>query len=226
MYVDAVGTLPPGRDDHVVGPDDAALRRQRPLEARVRREQLVDVARPGDRGREVALRERLRVVVAGEAADLAGVDRALDPLDRRVPRRVGDVRGVVAVVEHHERRRVAHAVQRRHLPLQLRVLEQLGDRGDGPVSFSFHAMPGHPDCHGSEYLRSGSNGGLFCASIRFEKFGIRSLSSSSTQPLSIIRPRKRSLSVRTMMSRSIELPCESGRWIFPKYSAFELMSSK
>jgi hypothetical protein len=96
----------------------------------------------------------------------------------------------------------------------------------GPVSFSFHAMPVIPDCHGSEYVRSGSNGGLFCASIRFPMFGIRSLSSFSTQPLSIIRPRKRSLSVRTMMSRSIELPCDSGRWIFPKYSAFELMSSK
>ncbi len=96
----------------------------------------------------------------------------------------------------------------------------------GPVSFSFQAMPVIPDCHGSEYVRSGSNGGLFCASIRLEMFGIRSLSSSSTQPLSIISPRKRSLSVRTMMSRSIEFPCESGRWIFPKYSPFELMSSK
>ena len=28
------------------------------------------------------------------------------------------------------------------------------------------------------------------------------------------------------MSRSIDCPCESGPWIFPKYSAFELMSSK
>ena len=83
-----------------------------------------------------------------------------------------------------------------------------------------------PDCHGSEYVRSGSNGGLACASMRFAMFGILSLSSSSTQPLSIISPRKRSLSVRTMMSRSIDWPCESGRWIFPKYSAFELMSSK
>ena len=57
-------------------------------------------------------------------------------------------------------------------------------------------------------------------------FGIFSLSSGSTQPLSSIRPRNRSLSVSTMMSRSIPRPCESGPWIFPKYSGLELMSSK
>src|SRR4029078_1273028 len=39
----------------------------------------------------------------------------------------------------------------------------------GPVSFSFQAIPVMPDCHGREYLRSGSNGGLACASIRLEK---------------------------------------------------------
>ena len=29
-----------------------------------------------------------------------------------------------------------------------------------------------------------------------------------------------------MISRSIDCPFESGPWIFPKYSPFELMSSK
>ena len=96
----------------------------------------------------------------------------------------------------------------------------------GPVSFSFQAIPVIPDCHGNDQVRSGSNGGDACASIRFTMFGISSLLSSSTQPLLFMSPRKRSLSVSTMMSRSIPLPCESGPWIFPKYSAFELMSSK
>ncbi len=56
-------------------------------------------------------------------------------------------------------------------------------------------------------------------------FGIALLSSFSAQPLSIRRPGKRELSVRTMMSRSIDWPCESGPWIFPKYDALSLMSS-
>ena len=56
-------------------------------------------------------------------------------------------------------------------------------------------------------------------------FGIASLSSSSVQPLSIIVERNRSLSVRTIRSRSIDWPRDSGPWIFPKYSEFELMSS-
>jgi len=34
------------------------------------------------------------------------------------------------------------------------------------------------------------------------------------------------LSVRTMISRSIPSPFDSGPWIFPKYSSFELISSK
>jgi hypothetical protein len=58
------------------------------------------------------------------------------------------------------------------------------------------------------------------------KFGIALRSSFSSQPLSIRMAGKRELSVRTMMSRSIDWPCESGRWIFPKYVALSLMSSK
>jgi hypothetical protein len=47
-------------------------------------------------------------------------------------------------------------------------------------------------------------------------FGIALLSSFSSQPLSMRMRGKRVLSVITMMSRSIDWPCESGRWIFPK----------
>ena len=56
-------------------------------------------------------------------------------------------------------------------------------------------------------------------------FVITSLSSFSAQPFSIMSERYCSLSVRTMMSLLIDWPRESGPWIFPKYSEFELMSS-
>ena len=94
-----------------------------------------------------------------------------------------------------------------------------------PVTFLFVAMPVMPDCQGMEYSRSGSKLGWRSESCRFLKFGMALLSSFSAQPLSISRPGKRELSVRTMMSRSIERPCESGPWIFPKYEALSLMSS-
>ena len=35
----------------------------------------------------------------------------------------------------------------------------------------------------------------------------------------------RTQSVRTMMSRPIDWPCESGPWIFPKNESLSLMSS-
>ena len=57
-------------------------------------------------------------------------------------------------------------------------------------------------------------------------FGMRSLSSSSTQPWSTSSPGKRELSVNTKMSRSIPSPCESGPCTFAKYSALSLISSK
>ena len=56
-------------------------------------------------------------------------------------------------------------------------------------------------------------------------FGIAFLSSFSAQPFSISSAGKRELSVRTMMSRSIDWPRESGPWIFPKNTALSLMSS-
>ena len=77
-------------------------------------------------------------------------------------------------------------------------------------------MPVIPDCHGRLYSRFGSKLGCCKESCRFLMFGIALLSSFSAQPLSISRPGKRELSVRTMMSRSIDWPCDSGRWIFPK----------
>src|SRR5215510_877874 len=53
----------------------------------------------------------------------------------------------------------------------------------GPVTSWFHAMPSMPENHGSVYSRFGSNGGLACVEMRFEKFGMRLLSSFSAQPL-------------------------------------------
>ena len=95
-----------------------------------------------------------------------------------------------------------------------------------PVSFVFVAIPVIPDCHGQAVLAVGSKLGCASESCRFLMFGIALLSSCSAQPLSIRSPGKRELSVRTMMSRSIDWPCDSGRWILPKYEALSLMSSK
>ena len=57
-------------------------------------------------------------------------------------------------------------------------------------------------------------------------FGIRLLSSFSTQPLSSIRPRKRVVVGQDDDVAVDAWPCESGPWTFPKYSGFALMSSK
>ncbi len=95
----------------------------------------------------------------------------------------------------------------------------------GSVSFAFQAMPVMPDCHGRLYVRSGSQFGCASAGCRFLMFGIALLSSFSVQPFWIIREGKRELSVRTMMSRSIDCPRDSGPWIFPKNEALSLMSS-
>ena len=111
------------------------------------------------------------------------------------------------------------------LPLSAGSVRSCSTDSTGPVTSSFHAMPVMPDCHGSEYLRSGSNGGCCCAVIRLDMFGMRSGTSGSAQPRSIMRPGNRELSVRTMMSRSIPRPCDSGPWIFPKYWALSLISS-
>src|SRR6188472_498727 len=131
------------RDEHVVRPDHRALLRDRPLELRVRGEQLHDVARPGHGRGEVALGEWLRVVVAGEPPDLAVVDRLLDAADRLVERLVRDDRRVVAAVEHHEPHRVGHLGQHRDLALELRVLEELLDRRHRPRDVLVPRDAGH-----------------------------------------------------------------------------------
>ena len=86
----------------------------------------------------------------------------------------------------------------------------------GPVTLSFHAIPVIPDCQGRLYVRSGSNVGLFCASIRLTMFGILSFWSGSTQSLFTSSCGYRELSVKTKMSRSIDRPCESGPATFAK----------
>src|SRR3954471_12550899 len=64
------------RDQHVVRPEGAAGLRDVPVDVRVA--DLRDVARPRHGGGEVALRERRRVVVARELADLLVVGGLLD----------------------------------------------------------------------------------------------------------------------------------------------------
>jgi hypothetical protein len=112
------------------------------------------------------------------------------------------------------------------LPLSLGSSNSCSIDSTGPVRSSFQAMPVIPDCQGSEYSRSGSKGGLACASIRFSMFGISSLSSFCTHPSPIRSPGKRELSVNTKMSRLIPWPFESGPCTFAKYSALSLISSK
>ena len=56
-------------------------------------------------------------------------------------------------------------------------------------------------------------------------FGMRLLSSFCAHSLEMYSPRKRSLSVETMMSRPIPWPCGERPWTFAKYSEFELTSS-
>ncbi len=112
------------------------------------------------------------------------------------------------------------------LPLSFGSSRSCSIDSTGPVRSSFHAIPVIPDCQGSEYSRSGSNGGLACASMRFSMFGISSLSSFCTHSCSMSSPGKRELSVNTKMSRSIPWPCESGPCTFAKYSALSLISSK
>ena len=75
---------------------------------------------------EVALRERLRVVVAGEPADLARVDGRLDRSIAASNVSSVTFAGSSPFVEH-ARGRACRAIsfEHRHLALELRVLEQL-----------------------------------------------------------------------------------------------------
>ena len=127
------------RDEHVVGPDDPARLRDDPLELRVA--EVDDVARPRHARREVARRERLRVVVAVELADLARVHRRLQRGERPIEGLVRDLRGVVAVLQHDEAEGVAHLAPDADLALQLRILEELlhARHGAGDV-----LVPGDP----------------------------------------------------------------------------------
>ena len=61
--------------------------------------------------------------------------------------------------------------------------------------------------------------------MRFEKFGMRLLSSFCTHLFETYSPAGRSLSVDTKMSRPMPWPRESRPCTFAKYSGFELTSS-
>ena len=125
MYVDAVGTLPPVGISmlsvQIIPPVSGTAHLSFGLSAR----ELHDVAGPGDRGCEIAVRERLRVVVARETPDLPGVDGRLDRVDRAVEGLVGHRARVVAVLQHDDADRVGQLLQHRDLALELRILEQL-----------------------------------------------------------------------------------------------------
>ena len=117
------------RDEHVVGKDDSALLRNRPLDLRIGEQE--DVAGPRHARDEVPRRERLGVVVAVEPPDLTPVLCLLDDGQRAVERRVGDLRRIVAVFEHDQAKGVAHGVPDADPALELRILEELSDRGNG-----------------------------------------------------------------------------------------------
>src|SRR5919201_726490 len=80
------------RDQHVVGPEGAAVLRHVPVDVLVA--ELRNVARPRHRRREIAAREDRSVVVARELADLLAVDGLLDSVEGGVERLVRHLRGV------------------------------------------------------------------------------------------------------------------------------------
>src|SRR5260221_5636342 len=94
----------------------------------------------------------------------------------------------------------------------------------GFVSLSLYAIPVMPDCQGRLYSRFGSQAGCCSPGTRFLRFGSAFLSSFSTQPFLIKSAGYGELSVKTMMSRPIDMPCEIGSWIFPKNCALSLVS--
>ena len=130
-----------GRDEHVVGEEDPPRLRDRPFDLRVG--EVDDVAGPRHAGREVAFRERLRVVVAVEPADLARILSFLHRGQRAVERLVGDLGGIVAVLEHDEPERVAHRVPDADLALELRIGEELRDARDWPGDLLVPRDPVH-----------------------------------------------------------------------------------
>jgi hypothetical protein len=116
-----------GRDHHRVHRRHPAGVRDREFEVRVVGLEDDDVARPGDRGPDVALGERAGVVVARELADLVVVDRLLNLRNRLVVGRGIDLaRRIHAHLEEEEADRVLHRVEHRDLPLE-RGVEQLLD---------------------------------------------------------------------------------------------------
>ena len=111
------------RDHHVVGPEHAALVRHHELEVRVVGQQLHHVARPHHRGREVAVGQMVRVVVAVEGADLLVVDVGLDRVVGLLCVGGGALGWVDPQVQHHQAERVAHLGQQADLALELGIPE-------------------------------------------------------------------------------------------------------
>ena len=114
------------RDLHVVGPQHAAALRQHELDVRVVGLELHRVAGPAEDHPGVALGEVLDVLVAGEAADLPGVDALLELVDGLQELVEAGLLGVGALPGSHEADRVAHLGEHRDLALVGRV-EQVVD---------------------------------------------------------------------------------------------------
>ena len=136
--------------------------------------------------------ERLRVVVAGESPDLAGIDRALNPVERALPG------GISRPCSDRRRSRASRARSPSAIPLSTVILPfSLGSLEElrrstltGPVMSSFHAIPviaGLP--RGASTSGRGRTGGAACAAMRLSMFGIRLLWSLLTQPLVDRQPR-------------------------------------
>src|SRR6478735_7030462 len=112
-------------DHHVVAPERQALLGRDELDVRVVELELDHVTGPGLAGEDVPGREVLGVVVAGERADLTGVDDLLEPVDRRAPLRVGELVGVGPGHLQHERHRVPHLREQRDAALEVLAGQQL-----------------------------------------------------------------------------------------------------
>ena len=114
-----------GRHHHVVGEEDVALLEVGEAQVRVVGLQLHHVAGVGERDVDVALGQRLRVVVAGEAAELALAVGLVDLLDRAEHLVEVRLRGVDAVAEQDRRGGVVGLGEHRDLALELRVEQVL-----------------------------------------------------------------------------------------------------
>ncbi len=117
------------RNQHVVGVEHRAFLGREPDEVGIVGGEALDVARPGDRHRDVAGGEVSGVVVAGEGADLAALARLLDLRAGGGGICEGRLRGIGAETEHDQAESVAHLGQHGDLALEFGI-EEIFDAGE------------------------------------------------------------------------------------------------